>query len=210
MKTRLEELPVRLRRHYFSTGTAELLVGGMLLWGGLSFEIGRHPFLVGVVFMVGVFALGKVIEHIQQKYVYPRSGYVQFHEEASQFWKTALFILAAAILFAFAFWMVFTYDYDHALAWVTPLLATFLGGVLLGSGFYHRIRRMAFVGLLALLLGWILSPLVLGDEATHGCIGLGILGFYFLALGLVFIVSGGLALRNYLRVTPLQQEAQDE
>jgi MFS family permease len=210
MKTLLEEIPAHLRRRHFSTGTAELLVGGMLLWGGLSFEIGRHPFLVGLVFMVGVLALGKVIEHIQQKYIYPRSGYVQFHEEASQFWKTALFILAAAILFAFAFWIVFTYDYAHALAWVTPLLATFLGGVMLIIGFYHRVRRMAFVGFLALVLGWILSPPVLGAEATRGYSGLGILVFYFIAIGLVFLTSGGLTLRNYLRATPLQPEAQDE
>lgn len=210
MKTSLEDMPAHLRRQQFQSGTAELLLGGMLLWGGLSFEIGQHPFLVGVTFIVGIVALGRIIEHIQQKYIYPRSGYVQFREEASQFWKIVLVILAAAILFALAFWIVLTRDYDHAPAWVTPLLATFLGGVMLISGFYHRIRRMAFTGLLALLLGWILSPLVLGNEATSGSTGIGILGFYFLALGPVFLISGGLALRNYLCATPLQQEAQDE
>jgi hypothetical protein len=207
---KMTDIPVRIRKYQYNNGTAELLVGGMLLWGGISFEIGRHPFFVGVLFIVGMLALGKMIEQIQQKYVYPRSGYVQFREQASQFWKTALFILAAAIVFALVFLMVLTRDYEHALAWVTPILAAFLGGVMLISGFYHRIRRMAFIGLLALLFGWILSPLVLGDEATRGYTGLGILGFYFLVLGLVFITSGGLALRNYLRATPLQQEAQDE
>lgn len=68
---------------------------------------------------------------------------------------------------------------------------------------------MAFVSMLILFFGWILSPLVLGAEATHGYIGFAILAFYLLILGAIFLASGGLTLRNYLRATPLQHEAQD-
>ncbi|MCG2786691.1 MAG: hypothetical protein L6461_16495, partial [Anaerolineae bacterium] len=178
---------------------------------GLSSEVGAgNPVLIALFFTVGLVMLFRRVERSEQKVVYPRSGYVQFREEASQLWKSLLFLLLFIFSFMFFFYLVLTYDEQHLLAWITPILATLVGIAMFVRSALYRIGRMLVVGLLALLFGWILSPLILGDEVTRGFIGIGIMGFYLLILGLVFITSGALALRKYLLVTPLQQEAQDE
>ena len=209
MKTQLAEIPIHVYKNRYNTGVYELMAGGMFLVGGLSLNAGNHV-LMFVLFILGVVIVFRVIEKIEQKHIYPRSGYVKFREEGSQLWKTMLLLLGINLVFFFVFFLIFAYDDEHVLAWTTPILATMLGSILLISSFYHRIRRMFFVGMLILFSGWILSPLVLGAEATHGYIGFAIFAFYLLILGALFLTSGGLTLRNYLRVVPLQQEAQDE
>jgi hypothetical protein len=210
MKTQLAEIPTRVYKNRYNTGVYELMAGGIFLVGGLSLNAGNHVLMV-LLFILGIVIVARLIQQIEKKYIYPRSGYVKFREEGSQLWKNMLLILGLNLLFGFAFWLVFTYDDEYALAWITPILATMLGCVMLISSFYHRIRRMSFVGILLLFFGWILSPLVLGAEATHGYIGFAILAFYLLIIGVIFLTSGGLTLRNYLLHTMLlQQEAQDE
>ena len=211
MKTKLAEIPVRVHKNRFNTGIYELTVGGVCFVVGLSFQFGvGNPVLIALFFIVGLVMLFRLVERTEQKVVYPRSGYVQFREDASQLWKSLLFLLLFIFSFMFFFYLVLTYDEQHLLAWITPILATLVGIAMFVRSALYRIGRMLVVGLLALLFGWILSPLILGDEVTRGFIGVGIMGFYLLILGLVFITSGALALRKYLLVTPLQQEAQDE
>ena len=211
MKTKLVEIPVRVHKNRFNTGIYELTVGGVCFVVGLSFQFGvGNPVLIALFFIVGLVMLFRLVERTEQKVVYPRSGYVQFREDASQLWKSLLFLLLFIFSFMFFFYLVLTYDEQHLLAWITPILATLVGIAMFVRSALYRIGRMLVVGLLALLFGWILSPLILGDEVTRGFIGVGIMGFYLLILGLVFITSGALALRKYLLVTPLQQEAQDE
>lgn len=209
MKTKLAEIPVRVYKNRYNTGVYELMAGGMLLVGGISLNAGNHV-LMFVLFILGVIIVSRLIEWMEQKYIYPRSGYVKFREEGSQLWKNMLLLVGVLSIFLFVFFLIFAYDDEHALAWTTPLTATILGCIMLISSFYHRIRRMTFVGMLILFFGWILSPLVLGAEVTHGYIGFATFAFYFLILGAIFLTSGGLTLRSYLRATPLQPEAQDE
>lgn len=211
MKTQLAEIPTRVYKNRFNTRIYELTVGGVCFVIGLSFQFGAgNPVLIALFFIVGIVMLFRLIERIEQKVVYPRSGYVQFREDASQLWKSLLFLLLFTFLFMFFLYLVLIYDEQHLLAWITPILATLVGIAMFVRSALYRIGRMLVVGLLVLLFGWILSPLILGDEVTRGFIGVGIMGFYLLILGLVFITSGALALRNYLRTTPLQQETQDE
>lgn len=105
MKTQLAEIPTRVYKNRFNTGIYELTTGGLALVGGISLSAGNQV-LMFVLFILGVVIVSCLIQRIEQRYIYPRSGYVKFREEGSQLWKNMLLGLGGSIMF----WFVFFFD----------------------------------------------------------------------------------------------------
>jgi hypothetical protein len=208
MKDQFSDVARRTRRYKFASGTTELMLGGFLFWGGISF-LAKSQAVTAIVFILGVILIARGVEALQRKYVYPRAGYVQFRETTRRgMWKPLLAGLAGMLVFTAAFWLILTLDPEHLLAWVTPLLGLLLGLVYLATALFFKFWRLAVVGLVSLGTGLLLSPLVVPLDRLEGYVGIGTMAFYFLVLGLALMISGGLAFRSFLRKNPIQKEEQ--
>lgn len=211
MKNPLSRIPGRVRRWKFEAGTTELMLGGMLFSGGLALALPRTPVFSLVVFIPGVFLAGALTDFLQRCYVYPRIGYVEYRENTSRgLGRLLLMLLASLIVMGGILALLFQYQPETALAWVTPLLAGYIGAVLIPYAAQMRLGRLVLLGAISTALGLMLSPLVLGRDQTGGMFGLASLGFYLLAMGLVFLFSGTCAFRNFLRRNPAPLETPDE
>jgi hypothetical protein len=191
------------------------MLGGIFLCAALYFLLQLLPALlpawIFLVVLLGFLASLTVPAAIQRRLVYPRSGYVVYKEATpAGAWRPLFLALGSALLMAVAFYLVLVYDTDHAFAWVAVILAFFLGLVWIIANLSFKIRRLNILGAFSLLLGILISPPVLGSGFTRGEeIGGILLGAYFLLMGGAFFVSGGLALRNFLRDSPPPAEAPD-
>lgn len=210
MKDHLSRIPGRVRRWKFEAGTTELMLGGMLFSGGLALVLPPTPLFSLVIFIPGVFLAGALTDSLQRRYVYPRIGYVEYRENTGKGLARLLFMLfASLIVMGGVLMLLFETQPETALAWVTPLLAVYVGAVLVPYAVQMRLGRLTLLGAISAALGLLLSPLVLGHDRTGGMFGLASLGFYLLAMGLIFLFSGACAFRNFLRRNPPLAESPD-
>jgi MFS family permease len=212
MKDPFSPIAQRTRRWKFETGTTELVLGGLLCSAALSLLLPRTPTFALVIFVPGIMLTGWLVDHLQHRYIYSRIGYVEYRENTGKgLWRLLLMIAASLLLLGGIMLVLFKIQPDTALAWITSLLAAYIGVVLLMYALQTKLVRLALLGLIsaAVAIGLVLSPLVLGLERTSGTFGLGSLGFYFLVMGLVFLFSGGCAFRRFLRRNPPLAEATD-
>jgi hypothetical protein len=211
MKDQFSQVAQRTRRWKFDAGTTELIIGGMLFSGGLALALPRTPTFALVIFLPGIFLIGTLEQYLERRYVYPRIGYVEYHENTGKgIWRLLLIMVASLVVLGGVLAFLFEYQPDNALAWITPLLAFYISAVLVPYAIQMKIRRLTLLGLISAALGLTFSPLVLGRGQTAGLFGLASLGFYLLAMGLVFLFSGACAFRMFLRRTPLPKEEPDE
>jgi len=211
MKDQFTPVMQRTRRWKFEAGTTELVLGGILFSGGLSLAVPRTHTFALVIFLPGIFLVGTLVQYLERRYVYPRIGYVEYRENTGKgLWRLLLMMVASLIVLGGILALLFEYQPDTAQAWVTPLLAFYIGVVMILYAQQMKLRRLTLLGLVSVALGLTLSPLVLGRGQTGGLFGLASLSFYLLAMGLVFLISGIFAFRAFLRRTPLPKEKPDE
>lgn len=215
MKDQFTPIMRRTRRWKFEGGTTELMLGGSFLSASLYFLLQLVPGIppAGVI---AAFAFGLVVSFLlpaglQRRHVIPRSGYVVYKEATRRgAWRPLLLGAGAGLAMAVLLYLAMAFDNEHAFAWMTSIMGVFIGLVWLIANLNFRLRRLTALALLSILLGLSVSPPVLGAQATRGSdIGGILLGGYFLAMAVAFLLSGGLTLRAYLRDTPLPGEAPD-
>ena len=201
MKTQLSNIAMNVRKYRFADGTYEIWLGFYLLWGGISLHITHSVIPVLLLFLSGAFVMTKAIELIQKRYIYPRFGYVQYHEDApSHRWQLILATLGACALFGLLFGLALFIDKEHAFAWAMPSMAIVIGGILVVYGLYYQTRRVAIVSIISILAGFALSPLFLEYEATRHYLGMGTFPVYCIGLGALLIISGGVAFARNIHV----------
>jgi hypothetical protein len=168
--------------------------------------------LIFFILVIGFIATIFVTDFLKRRYVYPRSGYVNYQESSPRgVWKPLVLAALAGLLMVAFLYLALVYDASHAFAWITTLMAVFIGLVWLIGNIQYRIPRLAFLGLFSIAIGIVFSPLVLGGEFTRGeFIGGILLASYFLVMSVFLFISGGLAFRAFLRRTPLPKETPDE
>jgi hypothetical protein len=216
MKDNFSEIARRTRRWKFEDGTTELMLGGIFFWASMYFLLqlipGLSPVLIFVILVAGFIATILVTDILKRRYVYPRSGYVRYQEDAPRgIWKTLTLAAFVGLLVAALLCLALIYDNEHALAWITTFLPIFIGLIWLIANFYYKISRLGFLGSLSVVFGIVISPLVLGSQTTSGDFIVGVLlGLYFLVMAVSLLLSGGLTFRVYLRRTPPPIEAPDE
>ena len=123
---------------------------------------------------------------------------------------TLLIALLSILLVSGAIFLAFYLDYDHAVAWFAIIVGVFVGIVFVYKGLKLRLPRIILQGVLSILWGIILSPLVLGLEVTRGYMGLTLFGLYLFLVGCGLTLSGVLRFRNYLGETSLAAEADND
>lgn len=215
MKDQLSPIMQRTRRWKFEAGTTELILGGIFFWAGsallLPLLLRRPPTFMLIVFIAGLFFTGILVQYLERRYVYPRIGYVEYRENTGRgIWRLLLMMFASLIILGGILALLFKYQPETALAWVTPLLALYFGAVMVPYALQLKLRRLILLGLISAVIGLALSPIVLGRGRTDGLFGLASLGFYLLAMGPVFLFSGGCTFRAFLLRNPASPETPDE
>jgi hypothetical protein len=216
MKDQFTPIMRRTRRWKFEGGTTELMLGGIFFWAAMYFLLQLLPAIspatIFSIVLCGLVGTMIVPAFMQRRYVFPRSGYVEYKETTRRgIWKPLLLAAGAGVFVAFLFYEVLLYDYDHAFAWGTAIVGIFIGLAWIIGNINFRIRRLTYLGFFSLALGLLVSPVVLGAEFTRGeYLGGILLGTYFLLMGIAFFVSGGFAFRAFLRRNPLKEESSDE
>jgi hypothetical protein len=202
MKDQLSQVAGRVRRWKFEAGMTELALGGLLLSASLALLLPRTPTFGLVIFVPGTLLTGALVEYLQRCYVYPRIGYVEYRENTGRGLGRLLLMMSVSLLVLGGIMaLLFRYAPETALAWVTPLLAFYTGAVMVPYALQMKLRRLILLSLISAAFGLILSPLGLGGRLMGGLFEFESLGWYLLAMGLVFLFSGACAFRTFLRHT---------
>ena len=202
MKDKFSQFAQRTRRWKFEDGSTELLLGGILLVAGIAMQM-QTVVWMGVVFLPGLLLVTGLVEMLKRRYVYPRAGFVEYRETTRKgMWKPLMISTLVTAVWTATFTIMLNYNEDLALAWTTPILGFFIGMILASNALWMRLFRLVLVGLISIATGFLISPLVVPPEIMDDFFGLGTMGFYFLAMALVFCISGGCTFRLFLRRTP--------
>jgi hypothetical protein len=210
MKTQVDTVIRRTQQYNFEDGLTEAFIGALAALGGLVILTAQFPFIAFGLFFVGVILITKILDRIRERNTYPRSGYLAYKEHKSKLWVTLLIAMICLLAATALIVLALLYDYDHALAWPSLIVGLFVGGVLLYKGIQLRLKRIILLGALTILFGFVCSPVVLRSEATEGYNGLATFGLFFFAVGVIFLISGGLRFRKYLQENSLPVEVLDD
>ena len=210
MSDQIDSIIRNTARYHFEDGLNEILIGAMSVLGALVLWVPKDPIFALFLYGIGVVTIAYFHDRIKEKYTYLRSGYVLYREHKSRRWLTLLIVLGSIILVLGTVFLAFYLDYDHAMAWFSMIVGLFIGIVFVYKGFQLRLPRLALQGILSILWGIVLSPLVLSPEATQGYLGLNLFGLYFFLVGGGLTISGVLRFRKYLGETPPIAEADNE
>jgi hypothetical protein len=217
-------IPKRVRRYNFEDGTTEMLIGLIYFWAGVFFKplpVPNCPASISILgFIVSIF----LAKRMRQRYVYPRSGYVNTISLATG--KSArtflLSILLGIVISAFIFIPVLLVgrNGDGGWSWLTLTLGLVISVVLILQGVWLGFPRLVIVGLISTGLAVLLSPIVFAGQIyifsnqqfPYWVVPAWQIFFpvYFLLMAPVLLLSGGIAFLNYLRNNPPLTEAPDE
>lgn len=212
MTDELSGIARRTNRWKFTAGTTELMLGGVFFWAGLALLLPRKPtFYIGL-FVIGIVLSGFLINYLQNRFIYPRIGYVEYRLRPRKgIWRLffVLIISLGSVGGLLALNLIVP-DILRSPAWFTPALTLLVGIALFVYAFLVKQVRFFLLGLISLTTGIFLSPLGLGKALTSDPFGTEKLGLFFLIMGICSLFSGGSTFRAFLRRTPLMEETPDE
>lgn len=204
MNPGLDEINRRTLRYWYIDGLAEMAVGGVFLLLGLFFLFtdlvpsGIFKAILGAVifpiFLIGSMYLGgKLVAKVKSRLTYPRTGFVAYRRKRS---KRGTILMAAIAVIVM---LLLGAAADSSLTdfgWMALMDGLILGiiSLYIGKGlvrFYLLSGASFAAGILFAFLG-------LNDYLGHGS--------FYTTMGLLFIVSGGVTLVDYLRQHPDTEE----
>ena len=204
----VKQVEQRIKRYWYSDGIAELVTGGLFAFLGLYFGIqayfgeGSQVSVILQVSMIlpimaGVFAVRWLVNTLKARLTYPRTGYVEYRLNDHDVRQRRLVIVAVALALGIASMVLIDYIRSlDALVLGTGLLAGLIFIALRGRS--SGVKRFYALGGLSIVLGIILSFSSLSQTFN--------LALFYGFLGIVIILSGGLALRRYLNENPMPAE----
>ncbi|MBN2386902.1 MAG: hypothetical protein JXB85_07770 [Anaerolineales bacterium] len=214
----------RIRRYNFEDGTIEMLIGLIYFWAGVFFKplpVPNCPISISIIgFIVTIF----LAACMRQRYVYPRSGYVNAVSLATgKSVRTFLLSVLLGTVIAVSIFIPFFLmgrNGDGGLSWLTLTFGLVIGIVLILQGFWLGFPRLAVVGLISAGLAVLLSPIVFAGQTyifsnqqfPYWVVPAWQIFFpvYFLLMAPVLLLSGGIAFLNYLHNNPPLAEDPDE
>lgn len=210
MQSQLRDVEQRVKSYWFADGLAELIGGAAFLIIGSYFllvELNSQAWWVGVlqaafilIFLGAVYGGRKLIATLKDRYVYPRTGYIEYRvDKKSAGLRRVLAgitgVVVAAILVIFA-------PVEGRIDWVVALTSLVVGAVLMfGQARSAGHERFMILGLASVLLGMLL--------AVSGWPNGIALGLYYGGIGLASMVSGALVFQRFLRENPVRSEGSD-
>ena len=212
MKDNFSDVEQRVRRYWYVDGFGELVGGGgMCLILALYFAAQQYfgdDSLIGglleaslaLVLIGGIFLVRRLINAAKTRITYPRTGYVEYRSsERNKFLSAGLSAVAAIIMAMTFVFIVRQFDKIDAMVAVSGAVMSII--LLVKQVWTVKVKRFYILSIAALIYGAALS--VSGFPRGYN------LGLLYALMSLSFVVSGGLALRNYLRENPLQSEAEN-
>jgi hypothetical protein len=196
MPDHIDQTIKETRRYMYEDGLFEIAAGLLLLLIGLglfswltfteiSSALGITLMAVLIALAVGGgFLIKRAVEKLKQRITYPRTGYVAYKQDEPD--RGRLFVIVAALLLA-----LITLFLPEELSRMSTIVGAFLGVVLVALGYRLGLKRFYALGFITLLSGLIMSALF--EQETLG------VAFTLAVSGLALIISGGLALRKYLK-----------
>ncbi|MBI5963844.1 MAG: hypothetical protein HY863_10250 [Chloroflexi bacterium] len=212
MKDETTQIEQRVKRYWYSDGIGEMIGGVMFFLLAVYFSLqqylGDESFMgemlqAGFVLLLigGIFLARRLINFLKTRVTYPRTGYIEYRTNNRNLnLMRALTFVVAMIVAAVSLLVARKFDSLDAMVAVTGLLVAFIFAV--KQGLTSGVGRFYFISALSLALGGILS--VSGFARGYN------LGLFYGLMGLVFVISGGLTLKSYLRENPLPTEAGNE
>ncbi len=207
MEGDIDRVMQRTWRYWYEDGLAEMAVGVIFFLVGLLFlaEAMMRPGALTSLSAVGlpIVAIGggilarRFVASAKARLIYPRTGYVSYHRKAGGR-RLAAGAVAGAVGATLSALLL---TWPASRSWIPALMGFAIGGSWLWLGYRVDLARYYALGLVSALAGAAAALAGLGD--TLGC------AFYFAVEGVALLVSGGLALRAYLRQTERLPEAGD-
>jgi hypothetical protein len=209
MNQDIQHIEQRTKRYWYIDGIAEIVMGGISLILGVYFLLQallpEESLLSGLLsagmalVIIGLVFLGRrIISFTKERLTYPRTGYISYKQPpANRRW-----IAAAVALIVAALAVLLAAKAPPVIAWVPLLSGVLIGAALVYFSYKVSLGRIFVLAILSLLLG-----LSLGLSGLEDMLGLAI---YYATMGLAFLISGGLALVSYLRLSERAQEVSDE
>ena len=148
-----------------------------------------------LVFMIGAAWGGKRFGNaLKARITYPRTGYLSFKRRTYNFRS----ILAFLVLLLFAgvlggvVGVLATQPNQQEIGGIVPITQGIVGGIVFTYAAQRlEVKRLYYLAVFSLGSGWVIGALGVG-------VVLG-LSFFYLSIGLAMIVSGGVALVQFLR-----------
>ncbi len=209
----IESLLKRPRAYYNVDGMGELGGGVMLLaYGLIQWVIVQAPRdsvwhkSVWLIFIVAMAAIHYGTKAIKERITYPRTGYVEYSETARRLSSVIAAVIAA--IFALGLFVVVRSHRDMSLPCSfigLPIAAAYARGFARTATWKWAVFAVLAIGSVTIgilpadLMGALArnsgAPGFVSAKATGACM------LTFLLFGAVFLISGGISLRLYLRRT---------
>ena len=206
MQDPLLDAHIRNARYWNVDGLTEIAIGLQVLLVPLYLygvaQTARGSFGRVVVVLALVLGLpaaslfsGRVLVAVRRRFTYPRSGFVKYRQD----WRPWVFGLGLSL----ALLLVLLALKSMTANWVAWLLA--LQGVVPGAltfylGHLVRLVRLQFVGALCAVLG--VAVALAGAGLVQG------MTIFWLGIGALYLLSGGVTFWRYVRAHPVAAEAQ--
>lgn len=193
----VEEARKRAYRYWYEDGLGEIATGALFivigLWLGLQGVVPAgstaallSEFAFPVVVIGGVLAARYLVNIAKERITYPRTGYVRYSRPGPR--RRLLSGLIGGGMGAIIGFL--TARSPVSLSWINLLQGFIVGAVFLYIGNRLDLTRFYVLSALSVLLGTAIT--LSGMPYLMGSI------VYFGGLGILLLVSGGLALRHYL------------
>jgi peptidoglycan/LPS O-acetylase OafA/YrhL len=202
-KVNIREIQQKIHRDSMRDGVTEMLLGVLLLSSSLLY--GNPGFTVLYVFTM--ILINKAMHHIKERYIHPRTGYVELKREDPKrtMGGILLFFFAVGLLMYLVLYVAegALPSSDTLYRW-TP---TFLGLMFLGAMTYLREKKgstgvLAWAGY-AIAVGLVFS--LYGFASPKDGMTL-----YMLLMGISFLLVGFYKFRSFLATHPVIQEIDEE
>jgi hypothetical protein len=206
------------RQYQHVDGTFELTFGGASLLMAVSYYVTGKiassnsllPFVPLVVFVGGVYLLDFLVQQLRMRFTYPRTGFINYlkAQPLKRSIRLIIWIGIPVLTMLLLALILLNRPMFHAESqnYASTLIPSFTGllfsGLWVMIGWMVSLPRFFLTSVVSLLVGVGIFIYGVGDNA-----GMALL---FGAMGGALMVSGGLTLRQYLRINPLPQETADE
>jgi len=201
-KINVKEIQQKIYRDSMRDGVTEMITGALLLCASLMFVNSGFT----VLYLFSMIYLNKGMQRIRERYIHPRTGYVELKREEPKRTVGGIFLFFFAVgllMYAALYLTEGALPSSDALYRWTP---TFIGLMFLGAMIYLR-EKTGSTGVLAwaayaIAVGLVFS--IYGFTSSKDGVTL-----YTMLMGVSFLLVGFYKFRSFLTTNPVMQETDE-
>ncbi|MAT41583.1 MAG: hypothetical protein CL609_04510 [Anaerolineaceae bacterium] len=197
----INEIMRNTKKYWYVDGLSELAGGVLIVMIGVTYYLSSlipnvvvRSLMLGlgqpVIIIFGSVLIGKAVKKIKETLTYPRTGYLSFRRQKSKKVSRVLFIIIFAIAVSVMVGFVASNLPDQFIPLVVGL---FMSILIIFIGYQNNVPRFYLIAVLTVGLGLLIS--LWYPEGVLPFV------FMFVGSGILWLISGGWTLFNYLRNT---------